>query len=173
MLYGLQLLPPPTNGSAFAGLSANTIFFNLTLALAMLCGRFLVIVPVLAIAGSLAAKVKVPVSAGTLPTDGIQFVFLIVGTVLILGGSHLLPGARARSSCRALFRVPAALILPMCGPSVSRLRFNRVSIWPFISRLFRGGLSHLEFICRNGYVIGTVPSPSKGFEKSTALDSRS
>ena len=51
--------------------------------------------------------------------------------------------------------------------------FNRVSIWPFISRLFRGGLSHLEFICRNGYVIGTVPSPSKGFEKSTALDSRS
>jgi hypothetical protein len=45
--------------------------------------------------------------------------------------------------------------------------FNRVSIWPFISRLFRGGLSHLEFICRNGYVIGTVPSPSKGFEEST------
>jgi hypothetical protein len=45
--------------------------------------------------------------------------------------------------------------------------FNRVSIWPFISRLFREGLSHLEFICRNEYVIGTVPSPSKGFEEST------
>src|SRR3984893_13491640 len=75
-----------TNGSAFAGLYANTIFFHLTLALAMLCGRFLVIVPVLAIAGSLAAKVKVPVSAGTPPTDGMQFVFLIAGTVLFLGG---------------------------------------------------------------------------------------
>jgi potassium-transporting ATPase potassium-binding subunit len=80
-----------TNGSAFAGLNANTIFFNLTLALAMLCGRFLVIVPVLAIAGSLAAKVKVPVSAGTLATDGMQFVFLIVGTVLILGALTFFP----------------------------------------------------------------------------------
>ena len=80
-----------TNGSAFAGLSANTIFFNLTLALAMLCGRFLVIVPVLAIAGSLAAKAKVPVSPGTLPTDGIQFVLLIVGTVLILGALTFFP----------------------------------------------------------------------------------
>jgi potassium-transporting ATPase potassium-binding subunit len=80
-----------TNGSAFAGLSANTIFFNLTFAVAMLCGRFLVIVPVLAIAGSLAAKVKVPVSAGTLPTDGMQFIFLIVGTVLILGALTFFP----------------------------------------------------------------------------------
>ena len=80
-----------TNGSAFAGLSANTLFFNLTLALAMLCGRFLVIVPVLAIAGSLAAKVKVPVSAGSLPTNGMQFVFLIVGTVLILGALTFFP----------------------------------------------------------------------------------
>jgi K+-transporting ATPase ATPase A chain len=80
-----------TNGSAFAGLNANTVFFNLTLALAMLCGRFLVIVPILAIAGSLAAKVKVPVSAGTLPTDGMQFVFLIVGTVLILGALTFFP----------------------------------------------------------------------------------
>jgi potassium-transporting ATPase potassium-binding subunit len=80
-----------TNGSAFAGLSANTIFFNLTLALAMLCGRFLVIVPVLSIAGSLAAKAKVPVSPGTLPTDGMQFVLLIVGTVLILGALTFFP----------------------------------------------------------------------------------
>ncbi len=80
-----------TNGSAFAGLNANTIFFNLTLALAMLCGRFLVIIPVLAIAGSLAAKAKVPVSAGTLPTSGIQFVLLIVGTVLILGALTFFP----------------------------------------------------------------------------------
>jgi potassium-transporting ATPase potassium-binding subunit len=80
-----------TNGSAFAGLSANTIFFNLTLALAMLCGRYLVIVPVLAIAGSLAVKAKIPVSPGTLPTDGIQFAFLIVGTVLILGALTFFP----------------------------------------------------------------------------------
>jgi potassium-transporting ATPase potassium-binding subunit len=80
-----------TNGSAFAGLNANTIFFNLTLALAMLCGRYLVIVPVLAIAGSLAAKAKVPVSPGTLPTHGIQFVLLIVGTVLILGALTFFP----------------------------------------------------------------------------------
>ena len=57
----------------------------------MLCGRFLVIVPVLAIAGSLAAKAKVPVSPGTLPTDGMQFVFLIVGTVLILGALTFFP----------------------------------------------------------------------------------
>jgi potassium-transporting ATPase potassium-binding subunit len=97
-----------TNGSAFAGLNANTIFFNLTLALAMLCGRFLVIVPVLAIAGSLAAKVKVPVSPGTLPTDGM---LSDRRHCFDSRGSHLLPGARARSSCRALFRVPAALIL--------------------------------------------------------------
>jgi K+-transporting ATPase ATPase A chain len=75
----------------FAGLNASTTFFNLTLALAMLCGRFLVIVPVLAIAGSLAAKVKVPVSAGTLPTNGMQFVLLIVGTILILGALTFFP----------------------------------------------------------------------------------
>ena len=80
-----------TNGSAFAGLNANTIFFNLTLALAMLCGRYLVIIPVLAIAGSLAAKAKVPVSPGTLLTDGIQFVLLMVGTVLILGALTFFP----------------------------------------------------------------------------------
>jgi K+-transporting ATPase ATPase A chain len=80
-----------TNGSAFAGLTANTPFFNLSLALVMLCGRYLVIVPVLAIAGSLAAKKRVPVSAGTLPTDTLQFVFLIVGTVLILGALTFFP----------------------------------------------------------------------------------
>ena len=80
-----------TNGSAFAGLNANTPFFNLTFALAMLCGRYLVIVPVLAIAGSLAAKKRVPVSAGTLPTDTMQFVALIVGTVSILGALTFFP----------------------------------------------------------------------------------
>ena len=59
----------------------------------------------------------------------------------------------------------------LAWPEWSPRRFNRVSNWTFISRLFHGALSHLDFICRNGYVIGTVPSPSKGFEASTALDS--
>ena len=67
------------------------LFYNLTLALAMLCGQFLVIVPALAIAGSFAAKKKVPVSAGTFPTDGKQFVFLLVGTVLIVGALTFIP----------------------------------------------------------------------------------
>jgi len=80
-----------TNGSAFAGLNANTPFFNLTLALAMLCGRYLVIVPVLAIAGSLAAKKQVPSSAGTLPTDSLLFALLIVAIVLILGALTFFP----------------------------------------------------------------------------------
>ncbi|HXP75802.1 MAG TPA: potassium-transporting ATPase subunit KdpA [Stellaceae bacterium] len=80
-----------TNGSAFAGLSTNTPFYNLTLALAMFAGRFLVIVPVLAIAGSLAAKRTIPSSAGTLPTDGLQFVLLLAGTIVIVGGLIFFP----------------------------------------------------------------------------------
>jgi len=80
-----------TNGSAFAGLSANTPFFNLSLALAMFVGRFLVIIPVLAVAGSLAGKRMVPASAGTLPTDSLQFAGLLIGTVLIVGGLTFFP----------------------------------------------------------------------------------
>jgi K+-transporting ATPase ATPase A chain len=80
-----------TNGSAFAGLSANTPFYNLTLAAAMFAGRFMVIIPVLCIAGTLAAKRRVPVSAGTLPTHGTQFVALLVGTIVIVGGLTFLP----------------------------------------------------------------------------------
>jgi len=80
-----------TNGSAFAGLNANTPFFNLTLALAMFAGRILVIVPVLCIAGGLAAKQIVPASAGTLPTGGMQFAGLLIGTVVIVGGLTFLP----------------------------------------------------------------------------------
>ncbi len=79
------------NGSAFAGLSANTLWYNTTLGLAMLMGRFLVIIPVLAIAGSLAAKKTVPTSAGTLPTHGGLFIGLLVGVVLIVGGLTYLP----------------------------------------------------------------------------------
>jgi K+-transporting ATPase ATPase A chain len=80
-----------TNGSAFAGLNANTPFFNLTLALAMFAGRLLVIIPVLCIAGGLAAKKIVPASAGTLPTSGAQFAGLLTGTVVIVGGLTFLP----------------------------------------------------------------------------------
>jgi potassium-transporting ATPase potassium-binding subunit len=80
-----------TNGSAFAGLNANTPFFNLTLATAMFIGRFIVIIPVLCIAGTLAAKRAVTVSLGTLPTHGMQFVALLVGTVVIVGGLTFFP----------------------------------------------------------------------------------
>jgi K+-transporting ATPase ATPase A chain len=79
------------NGSAFAGLSANTVFYNLTLGLAMLAGRFLFIVPMMAAAGSLAAKKIVPVSAGTFPTHGPLFVGLLTGVIVIVGGLTFFP----------------------------------------------------------------------------------
>ncbi|MFO1023902.1 MAG: potassium-transporting ATPase subunit KdpA [Acetobacteraceae bacterium] len=79
------------NGSAFAGLSANVPFWNGTLGLAMFIGRFLMIVPMLAIAGSLAAKKIIPASAGTFPTDGGLFVGLTAGVILITGGLTFLP----------------------------------------------------------------------------------
>ena len=72
------------NGSAFAGLNGNTLWFNTTLGLVMLLGRFAYVIPVLALAGSLAAKKKVPASAGTFPTDGPLFVGLLVGVIVIL-----------------------------------------------------------------------------------------
>jgi potassium-transporting ATPase potassium-binding subunit len=72
------------NGSAFAGLNGNTLWFNSTLGAAMLLGRFAYVVPVLALAGSLAAKKKIPPSAGTFPTDGSLFVGLLVGVIVIL-----------------------------------------------------------------------------------------
>lgn len=78
------------NGSAFAGLGAN-LFWNVILALAMFMGRFLFIVPMLAVAGSLAAKRIVPPSVGTFPTDGGLFVALLVGVILILGGLTFFP----------------------------------------------------------------------------------
>jgi K+-transporting ATPase ATPase A chain len=72
------------NGSAFGGLTGNTNWFNTTLALAMLAGRFLPIVLVLALAGALARKQTVPATAGTFPTDGPLFVSLLVGIVVIV-----------------------------------------------------------------------------------------
>jgi len=79
------------NGSAFAGLTGNTLFYNVTGAVAMFIGRFWVIIPALAIAGSLAAKRKVQPSLGTLPTSGNLFVGLLVGVILIVGGLTFFP----------------------------------------------------------------------------------
>ena len=79
------------NGSAFAGLSANTPLWNVTLGIAMLVGRFLMIVPLLALAGSLVKKKATPASAGTFPTDGGTFAGLLVGVVVIVGALTYLP----------------------------------------------------------------------------------
>jgi K+-transporting ATPase ATPase A chain len=79
------------NGSAFGGLSPNTPWYNLTIGLAMLIGRFLFLIPLLAAAGSLAAKKKVPTTSGTFPTHGPLFVGLLVGTVLIVGALTFFP----------------------------------------------------------------------------------
>jgi potassium-transporting ATPase potassium-binding subunit len=79
------------NGSAFAGLSANTPFYNVLLAAAMWFGRFAFIVPVLAIAGSLAKKKRIEATAGTLPTHGPLFVALLVGTVVLVGALTYVP----------------------------------------------------------------------------------
>jgi len=79
------------NGSAFAGLSANTPFYNVALGLTMWLGRFWPIVAVLAVAGSLAAKKRIPVSDGTMPTHGPTFVVLLIGTVLLVGALTFVP----------------------------------------------------------------------------------
>ena len=79
------------NGSAFAGLSANTPFYNVLLAIAMWFGRFAVIVPILAIAGSLAAKKRLEVTAGTMPTHGLLFIVLLIGTVVLVGVLNYVP----------------------------------------------------------------------------------
>jgi len=79
------------NGSAFAGLDGNTYWYNTTLGLAMLFGRFLMIVPVLALAGSLARKKLVPSTGGSFPVWGLTFTFVLVGTILIVGALTFLP----------------------------------------------------------------------------------
>lgn len=90
MLYGWTSATE-NNGSAFAGLSANTPLLDFGLGSAMLFGRFAVLLPVLAIAGSLAAKPKLPHSTGTFPTDGPLFVGLLIGVIIILGGLQFMP----------------------------------------------------------------------------------
>lgn len=97
------------NGSAFAGLSANTPFYNFWLGLAMWFGRFGVLVPVLALAGSLAGKKKLAITSGSMPTHGPLFIALLIGTVLLVG---------------ALTYVPALAL----GPVVEHLMMNNVSL---------------------------------------------
>jgi potassium-transporting ATPase potassium-binding subunit len=79
------------NGSAFAGLNANTPWYNLTIGIAMLVGRFLIIIPMLAAAGSLAMKKVVPATSGTLPTHGPLFIGLLAGTIIIVGALTFFP----------------------------------------------------------------------------------
>jgi K+-transporting ATPase ATPase A chain len=90
MLYAYSSVTG-NNGSAFAGLTANTYWYNTTLAFGMLIGRFLMIVPIMAIAGSLAAKKLAPAGPGSFPVSGGTFTFLLIGTVLLVGALNFLP----------------------------------------------------------------------------------
>lgn len=90
VLYGFTSAAG-NNGSAFAGLSANSVFYNTALGITMLLGRFAMIVPVIALAGGLAAKKATPASAGSFPTHGPMFVLLLAGTILIVGGLTFFP----------------------------------------------------------------------------------
>jgi K+-transporting ATPase ATPase A chain len=80
-----------TNGSSFAGLNTNTPWFNLTLGLEMLIGRFLVVIPALAVAGSLARKRRLIATSGTLPTKGPLFVLLLLGTIVLVTALTFFP----------------------------------------------------------------------------------
>jgi K+-transporting ATPase ATPase A chain len=90
MLYAYSSVSE-NNGSAFAGINANTPWFNVTTGLAMLFGRFMFIIPLLAVAGSLAAQKKVPSSSGTFPTHGALFISLLVATVVVVGALTFFP----------------------------------------------------------------------------------
>ena len=79
------------NGSAFAGLSGNTLFYNWTLGFAMLIGRFAFLIPVLALGGSLVGKRVVPAGLGTFPTTGVTFVGLLIGVIVIVGALTYFP----------------------------------------------------------------------------------
>jgi K+-transporting ATPase ATPase A chain len=79
------------NGSAFAGLGVNTPWYNTTLGMAMLSGRFLMIVPILALAGGLVRKRRVPAGGGSFPVSGVMFTLVLIGTVLIVGALTFLP----------------------------------------------------------------------------------
>lgn len=104
------------NGSAFGGLSGNTPWYNITIGLAMLMGRFLVILPAMAIAGSLVAKKAAPQSAGTFPTTGPLFVGLLIGVILVVGGLIFFPALALGPHCRTPHNDQGADVL-MLKPS--------------------------------------------------------
>ena len=108
------------NGSAFAGLNTNTPWFNLMQALCMLVGRFFFIIPALAVAGSLAAKKKIPETSGTLPTDGALFVGLLVGTIIIVGALTFFPALSLGPIVEHFLMVKGKLF-SMLGPAAARL----------------------------------------------------
>ena len=101
------------NGSAFAGLTGNTMWYNVTGGIAMLVGRYFVIIPMMAIAGSLVAKKTVPASAGTFPTHGLLFIGLLVGVILIIGA------LRKRMPASAL--LDWKIVWPAIGASFRKL----------------------------------------------------
>jgi K+-transporting ATPase ATPase A chain len=90
MLY-LYVSSTGNNGSAFAGINANTLFFNITGGIAMFVGRFFMIIPAMAIAGSLVEKKSIAASVGTFPTTGGLFIGLVVGVIVIVGGLTFFP----------------------------------------------------------------------------------
>jgi len=93
------------NGSAFAGLNANTTFWNIALGVTMLIGRFWIILPVLAIAGSLAKKKLIPESPGTLRTDGPMFIGLLIGVIIVIGALSFMPALALGSGVEQLLMV--------------------------------------------------------------------
>ena len=101
------------NGSAFAGLNANTPWYDTTLGIDMLLGRFGMIVPLLALAGSLAQKKIVPASAGTFPVSGFTFVVLLVGTVILVGALTFLPALALGPDRRAFPDAEGKSVLTM------------------------------------------------------------
>lgn len=130
------------NGSAFAGLTANTPFYNIALGLAMWFSRFWIIVPVLAVAGSLAAKKVTPATSGTLPTHTPVFVLMLVATVVIVVLSTLSPalalGRGRRNTCSSSDKRTRSLEVPMSSantPSASSI-FSPVLVRPAIGSAF-------------------------------------
>jgi len=128
------------NGSAFAGLSANTPWYNTTLGLGMLIGRFLMIVPILAMAGSLVQKKVSPPSAGTFPVSGGTFVILLLGTVLLIGALEFRSRAHARTDCRTFPNLPREIVLTMTQKPTSLFDWNIVgpAIGDAFKKLIRG-----------------------------------
>jgi K+-transporting ATPase ATPase A chain len=104
------------NGSAFAGLNANTPWYNLTLGLAMLMGRFLFLLPLLAAAGALANKRKVAATSGTFPTSGPMFAGLLVGTVLLLGALTFFPALALGPLVEHFFMMSGKLVSVLVLP---------------------------------------------------------